>query len=116
MIWLQDITIYHKVGTSYERYNIKASVRNTSIQNRNNTGVNTTDKALIRVFDTEGYKKTWKVSKNDVIVNKCVYDEIDKAPITELKKKYDVVYQVVSIDEYLFNDEDLPNHIKIGAI
>ena len=56
---LQDITIYHKDGTQYVRYNKIASVRNTSYLNRNKTGTQTTDNALIRVFDTNLYFRNW---------------------------------------------------------
>ena len=85
---LQDITIYHKEGTQYVRYNKIASVRNTSYLNRNKTGVQTTDNALIRVFDTKGYNNTWKCQKGDIIVSKKVLDDIIKAPLTELREKY----------------------------
>lgn len=115
----QDITIYHKENREYVRYNLKASVRNTSILNRNNTGVSTSDTALIRVFDTKGYNDTWKCNKGDVIVGKSVNDDIKEAPITELVKKYgkEYVYEVSSIDIFDFNDNALNeiNHIKIGA-
>ena len=50
---LQDITIYHKEGNKYERYNKEASLRNTSYLNRNKTGVSNTDTALIRISDIE---------------------------------------------------------------
>lgn len=116
---LQDITIYHKEGTQYVRYNKIASVRNTSYLNRNKTGLQTTDNALIRVFDSKGYNNTWKCQKGDVIVSKLVLDSIIKAPLTELREKYgkDYVYEVSSIDIFDFDNEDLQdlNHIKIGA-
>ena len=113
-MWLQDITIYHKENGSYIIYHKKASVRNTSIENRNSTGLSNTDRALIRIFDYEDIN----ISKDDVIVNSSVDDAITKAPLTELRAIYgkDNVYQVVSIDKFIFNDKDLPNHIKIGAI
>ena len=79
---LQEITIYHKTSDNWTRYNLaNVSVRNTSYLNRNNTGVNTTDNALIRVFDTDGYNNTWKCEKGDVIVLKSVSDNIIKAPL-----------------------------------
>ena len=116
---LQDITIYHKEGTQYVRYPKIASVRNTSYLNRNKTGVQTADNALIRVFDTKGYNNTWKCQKGDIIVSKKVLDDIVKAPLTELREKYgkDYVYEVSSIDIFDFKDNDLLelNHIKIGA-
>lgn len=116
---LQDITIYHKEENKYIRYSKVASVRNTSILNRNKTGVSSTDNALIRVFDTEGYNNTWKCQKGDVIVSKDVSDDIKAAPLTELQKKYgkEYVYEVSSIDIFDFKSEDVKelNHIKIGA-
>ena len=116
----QDITIYHKEDNKYIRYPKVASVRNTSILNRNKTGVSTADNALIRVFDTEGYNDTWKCQKGDVIVAKEVLDEIEIAPLTEFRKKYgkENVFSVKSIDIFDFNSEDIKelNHVKIGAI
>lgn len=116
---LRDITIYHKQENNWIRYNIKASVRFTSYRNRNTTGVETTDNALIRVFDVEGYKTTWKCQKGDIIVIKSVDDDIIKAPITEMRQKYgkELVIEVSSIDEFIFDDIDLKeiNHIKIGG-
>lgn len=116
---LQDITIYHKENDKYIRYPKQASVRNTSIRNRNNTGINDTDKALIRVFDTKGYNNTWKCQKGDTIVLMDVSDEVIDAPLTELRNKYgkEYVCQVNSIDIFDFSDEDIIelNHVKIGA-
>ena len=116
----QDITIYHKTSAAtWERYNLIASFRDTSYLNRNNTGVQTTDKAIIRVFDTKGYNCTWKCEKGDIIVKNSVLDDIIKAPITELSKKYgdNNVYEVSSIDIFDFKDQNVSelNHIKIGA-
>lgn len=116
---LQDITIYHKEDNKYIRYPKIASVRNTSILNRNKTGVSTTDNALIRVFDVEGYNDTWKCQKGDAIVAKDVLDEIEQAPLTEMRQKYgkEYVYEVSSIDIFDFKSEDIKelNHVKIGA-
>lgn len=116
---LQEITIYHKEESEYIRYPKIASVRNTSILNRNKTGVSTTDNALIRVFDVVGYNSTWKCQKGDVVVFKKVSDDIKKAPFTELIKKYgkEYVCEVSSIDIFDFKSEALKdlNHIKIGA-
>ena len=116
----KKITIYHKKVenkvTTYERYVLDASYRNTSIQNRNTTGVSNTDNALIRFFDVKGYNNTWYIEKDDVIVNKEVTDEIEgTAPITQLSKKYgrDNIHEVVSIDKFIFGEE--LDHIKIGA-
>lgn len=118
--FLQEITIYHKTSDSWARYNIdNVSVRNTSIQNRNNTGVSNVDSALIRIFDVDGYNNDWFISKGDVIVNKSVSDAIVSAPMTELRKKYgeENCYQVSSIDVFVFKDEDTKElqHIKVGA-
>lgn len=114
-MWLQDITIYHKNGTSWSRYNVQASFRNTSILNRNKNGVSTTDSALIRIFDIAGYETDWYCSKGDVIVNKNVTDNITTTPLTTLQAKYgsENVYQVQSIDKNIFGEE--LDHIKIGA-
>ena len=117
---LQDITIYHKNNdNSYSRYNLVASVRNTSYLNRNKTGVSTSDNALIRVFDVDGYNTTWKCEKCDVVLDmKSEYDII-KAPLTELREKYgkSSVYEVSSVEKFIFKDEDVKelNHIKIGG-
>ncbi len=116
---LQDITIYHKEDNKYVRYPEVASVRNTSIRNRNNTGTNDTDTVLIRIFDTKGYNDTWKCQKGDTIVLMDVSDETIDAPLTELRNKYgkEYVCQVNSIDIFDFSDENIIelNHIKIGA-
>lgn len=114
---LQDITIYHKENNSYQRYNVTASLRNTSILNRNNVGVEQADNGIIRVFDTIGYNSTWKCEKGDIVVAMNVSDDV-KAPLTELTKKYgkQFVYEVSSIDIFDFNDSRVKelNHIKIG--
>ena len=114
-MWEQNITIYHKSDSSWVRYNLKASFRNTSVLNRNKTGVSTGDNALIRVFDVQGYGNTWDCIKGDIIVNKNVIDIITTTPLTTLQAKYgnDNVYQVQSIDKNVFGEE--LDHIKIGA-
>lgn len=116
----RKITIYHKKVenkvTTYERYVKEASYRNTSVLNRNKTGVSTTDTALIRIFDIKEYNNTWFVQKGDVIVNKEVEDEIEgTSPITQLSNKYGIenVHEIVSIDNFIFGEE--LDHIKIGA-
>lgn len=113
---LQDITIYHNKS---ERYNLKASVRDTSILNRNRTGTSLSDNVLIRIFDIEGYNNTWKCKKGDIIVLLGVSDDIVKAPLTELKQKYgkDNVIEVASIDKNIYDAPELKeiNHIKIGG-
>ena len=117
---LQEITIYHKTTDGWNRYNLNnVSVRNTSIQNRNNTGVSNVDSAVIRIFDIDGYNKDWFVSKGDVIVNKNVNDSITSAPMTELREKYgeENCYQISSIDVFIYKDLDTKElqHVKIGA-
>lgn len=139
----QTITIYHKNEKSeYERYEKEASFRNTSMLNREKYGFNSTDKALIRIFDVLGYNKsihiknnsailncplncflgeTWKIQKGDVIVNGIVKDKIETtAPATELSKRYgqENVFKVNSINILIYNDEDLEelNHVKLGCI
>ena len=117
---LQKITIYHKKVenkiTTYERYVINASYRNTSIKNRNTVGVSNTDNTLIRIFDLNGYNNIWYIDKDDIIVNQEVNDNIQgTSPIMQLSDKYgfDNVHKVVSIDKFIFGEE--LDHIKIGA-
>ncbi len=114
----QDITIYHKNNDKWDRYVVKASYRNTSILNHNKNGSDSTDNVLIRIFNVDEYNSKWFVEKGDIIVNKKVEDTIERVPLTELGKKYGTqnVHKVTSIDKFIFDDEDLPNHIKIGAI
>lgn len=115
----QDITIYHKQGNVYERYNIKASLRNVAYHNRNMTGTSSADNALIRIFDVEGYNNTWKCNKGDIICSLNVSDEIIRAPLTELREKYgkEKVFEVSSVEEFIFEDKRIKklNHIKIGG-
>lgn len=118
---MQKITIYHKNSENkWDRYVKEASYRNTSILNHNKNGSDSTDNALIRIFNIETYNSEWFVEKEDVIVNKEVEDVIDNTPLTQLRKKYgaDNVHKVTSIDKFIFDDEDIEelNHIKIGAI
>ena len=117
---MQKITIYHKKVenkvTSYERYVKEAGYQNTSILNRNNTGVSTTDTADIWIFDVQGYNNTWYAKKGDVIVNKEVTDEIEgTAPITQLSNKYgrENVHEIQSIDGFVIGEET--DHIELGA-
>jgi molybdopterin-binding protein len=113
---LQKITIYHKSGSSWIRYNKEASFRQTSIVNRNKNGTETSDNVLLRLFDVAGYKTTWNISKGDIIVDMEVTDTITSAPLTELQTKYgkESVYQVKSIDKNIFSTE--LDHIKVGCI
>ena len=117
---MQDITIYHKnTENKWDRYVKEASYRNTSILNRNKNGENGTDNSLIRIFDVEDYNSKWFANKGDVIVNKEVEDKIEgSTPLTQLSEKYgkDNVHKITSIDKFIFDDKDLPNHIKVGAI
>lgn len=117
---LQKITIYHKKienkVTTFERYVKDAGYQNTSILNRNNTGVSTTDTADIWIFDVKGYNNTWYAEKGDVIVNTEVTDTIEgTAPITQLSNKYgrNNVHEIQSIDKFIIGEEI--DHIEIGA-
>lgn len=128
----RNITIYHKNDEKWERYVKEASYRNTSMSSRNKNGLssstinrnkssNSTDDALIRIFDIEDYNLTWFVQKDDIIVNKEVDDEIEgNTPNTQLSNKYgkDNVHKVTSIDKFIFDDKDIEelNHIKLGCI
>lgn len=117
----QKVTIYHRNGKQWDSYVKEASYRNTSIVNRNKNGSNSTDNALIRIFDVEGYNLTWFALKDDVIINKEVQDIIDgNTPITQLSNKYgkDNVHKITSIDKFIFDDEDMEelNHIKLGCV
>ena len=115
----QKITLYHKdiINKVYERYSLIASVRDTSILNRNRTGESSTDKALIRIFANDNHPNTYKVEKGDLIVNIDVDDDIsyDKG-LTELRNNYGEsnTYKINSIDKYIFGEE--LDHIKLGAI
>ena len=117
---LEDITIYHKIQNGWDRYPVKASVRDTSIRNRTNTGKSDNDTALIRIFDVDGYGSSYVITKDDVIVRGNVDNQITSAPLTELRAIYgkENVYLVRSVDKYIFDDvitKEL-QHIKIGAI
>lgn len=116
---LKIITIYHKENNKWIRYNEKASVRNTASFDRNTNGVQSNDNALIRIFNVEGYNKSYKIQRGDVVYSGDTKYEIEKAPITELQKLYgkDKVFEVSSIEEFIFDDEDLKeiNHIKVGG-
>ncbi|MCI8470399.1 MAG: hypothetical protein HFJ35_02745 [Clostridia bacterium] len=118
---IQKVTIYHKNGKQWDRYVKEASYRNTSVVNHNKNGSNSTEKALIRIFDVEGYNLTWFALKDDVIVNKEVQDVIEgNTPITQLSNQYgkDNVHKVTSIDKFIFDDEDVKelNHVKLGCV
>lgn len=118
---IQKITIYHKNNKQWDRYVKEASYRNTSISNHNRNGSSSTNNALIRIFDIEGYNSTWFALKDDVIVNKEVQDVIEgNTPITQLSNKYgkDNVHKITSIDKFIFEDEDVNelNHIKLGCV
>ena len=118
---IQKITIYHRNNKQWDRYVKEASYRNTSISNHNRNGSSSTDNALIRIFDIEGYNSIWFALKDDVIVNKEVQDVIEgNTPITQLSNKYgkDNVHKITSIDKFIFDDEDVNelNHIKLGCV
>lgn len=114
---LRDITIYHKNNTTWDRYNVKASYRGTSILNRNKSGLMTSDNALVRIFATE----TFEISKGDIVVNSNVTDNITgTSPLTTLSNIYgkDNVFTVKSIDNNTYEDVELSelNHTKIGLV
>lgn len=116
----QNITLYHKTNNGIVRYPLIASYRGTSILNRNNTGISTSDSVLIRIFYIDN--DTFDISKDDVIVNQLVNNTfIDSTiPLTTLQNQYgkDNVFKVRSIDIFNFDDEDLKelNHVKVGLI
>lgn len=115
----QEITLYHKdkINKVYVKYPLIASVRDTSILNRNRVGESSTDKALIRIFASDNQPDTYKVEKGDLIVNSEVDDVISyEKGLTELRNKYgeENTYKINSIDKYIFG-EGL-DHIKLGAI
>lgn len=115
----QEITLYHKdkINKVYVKYPLIASVRDTSILNRNRVGESSTDKALIRIFASDNQPDTYQVEKGDLIVNSKVDDVISyEKGLTELRNKYgeENTYKINSIDKYIFG-EDL-DHIKLGAI
>ena len=114
----QKITIYHKNGDKWDRYAVEASYRNTSITNHNRNGSDSTDNALIRIFNVKEYNYKWFAEKGDIVVNKKIEDKIERVPLTELSKKYGTqnVHKITSIDKFIFNDEDLPDHIKLGCV
>lgn len=115
----QEITLYHKdkINKVYVKYPLIASVRDTSILNRNRVGESSTDKALIRIFASDNQPDTYQVEKGDLIVNSEVDDVISyEKGLTELRNKYgeENTYKINSIDKYIFG-EGL-DHIKLGAI
>lgn len=139
---MQEITIFHKNEyKEYERFVKLASIRNTSLLNRNKTGISTNDNAIVRIFDTEYYNTSlvddnfptlnmpldcflgvnWKVQKDDIIVNGEVFDTIETtASATELSKKYgkENVFKVNSVQIFIYDDVDLKelNHVKLGLV
>lgn len=115
---VQEITIYHKNGDKWDRYVVEACYRNTSILNHNRNGADSNDNVLIRIFNVKEYNYKWFAEKGDIVVNKKIEDEIERVPLTELSKKYGTqnVHKITSIDKFIFNDEDLPNHIKLGCV
>lgn len=129
---MQKITIYHKNGEKWDRYVKEASYRNISELNRNRNGLNSstlnrnkssnsTDEALIRIFDVEEYNLSWFALKDDIIVNKEVEDVIEgNTPITQLSNKYgrDNVHKINSIEKFIYDDKEIKdlNHIKLGCI
>ena len=116
---VQEITIYHKNDKKWDRYVVEASFRHTSVINHSKNGTNSSENALIRIFDTKGYNFLWFVAKGDVIVNKKVEDEIEgQTPLIQLKKVNgdENVFKVTSIDKFIFEDCNDLQHIKLGCI
>lgn len=118
---IQKITIYHKNKKQWDRYVVNASYRNTSILNHNKNGSDSSENALIRIFDIKEYNLQWFVKKEDVIVNKEVEDVIEEnTPITQLSNKYgkDNVHKVNSINVLIYDDKEIEglNHVKLGCI
>lgn len=117
---LQDITLYHKTQNGYVRYPLIASFRGTSIKNRNTTGEDSTDSVLIRIFYINN--EPFEVSKDDVVVNMSVNDNItdNTIPLTQLQASYgkENVFKVKSIDKFKFDDPDIQelNHTKLGLV
>ena len=115
-LYLVPITIYHKVTNGYQRYNVKASFRNTTTLNKNNYQLNSDDSVTIRIFD-----KTFenKVDIGDIIVNKQVNDTISESPQVELRNKYgkNNVFKVNSKSVFLFDDKigDI-EHIRLECV
>ena len=105
----QDITIYHKVAKNYIKMNLKGSFRGTSIRNRTQSGVNTTDNGLVRIFEDI------EVASEDIVVNKFVED-IENISLTMLKEKYGKhnVFLVKSVDYFMVGTK--LDHVKIGII
>lgn len=115
----QEITLYHKdkINKVYVKYPLIASVRDTSILNRNRSGESSTDKALIRIFVKDHSTSSYQVEKEDLIVNMNVDDVISyEKGLTELRNKYgeENTYKINSIDKFIFGEE--LDHIKLGAI
>ncbi len=109
MITEQDITIYHKVDKNYVKTALKGTFRNTSIRNRTQSGINTTDKGLVRVFENI------EVASEDIVVNKLVEDT-ENISLTSLKEKYGIhnVFLVKSVDYFMVGTK--LDHVKIGLI
>jgi hypothetical protein len=116
---LQAITIYHKEKDNWIKYNLNASVRNTSNLLRDTTGTQIGDNAIIRIFNVEEYNNTFKIEEGDVIYSGETEYNIIKAPLTELRNLYgkENVYEVRSITKFIFDEPKVKklNHLKIGA-
>lgn len=116
LIPMEKITIYHKSGNEWIRYNKMASVRKSSSVLIENTGANTKEAALIRIFDFDGYKLTWDCEKRDVVVTKDTKYDIKIAPVSELRKECgeNNVFEVSSVEPHLYGVE--LDHIKIRCV
>ena len=109
---LREITIYHNTGGGYTHYKTYASIRQTSSINHDNTGLNSTDEVLIRIFD-KGYNEEWFCEKGDFIVSKFTDYKVETAPLTELQKEFgkDKVFKVMSTEDLYYDDE--VGHLKV---
>lgn len=67
---MQEVTIYHKEDKNqYKRMVKEASFRNTDLLNRNKQGFNSSDKAIIRIFDIKGYNKSIHIKNGSSILD-----------------------------------------------
>ena len=102
---LQDITIYHNSNNTWIRYNLKASVRNTFNKNRDNTGSNNVNRALIRIFDVKGYKSTYNIQDGDLT-------DSEKQNLSDLLKNLEKEKNKNIINNKEILDENELNQIK----
>lgn len=108
MITEQDITIYTKVKETWVKMDLKGTFRNTSIKNRTQTGVQTNDVGVVRIFENI------ELTTGDVLINKKIDDDFESiTKLREIHGKHNV-FTIKSIDNYFLGTE--LDHIKIGLI